>query len=73
MALLDKLVEPQRRGLNNPRPRRSAVTAFALTTLFVTAALAIAVAVVAALWLIRSSPALWRAQSMRPTWWRRAT
>ena len=54
MALLDKLVELNGAGAEQSKAASERSYSVALTTLFVTAALAIAVAVVAALWLIRS-------------------
>ena len=54
MALLDKLVELNDAGAEQSKAASERSYSVALTTLFVTAALAIAVAVVAALWLIRS-------------------
>ena len=54
MALLDKLVELNGAGAEQSKAASARSYSVALTTLFVTAALAIAVAVVAALWLIRS-------------------
>ena len=54
MALLDKLVELNGAGAKQSKAASERSYSVALTTLFVTAALAIAVAVVAALWLIRS-------------------
>ena len=54
MALLDKLVELNGAGAEQSKASSERSYSVALTTLFVTAALAIAVAVVAALWLIRS-------------------
>ena len=54
MALLDKLVELNGAGAEKSKAASERSYSVALTTLFVTAALAIAVAVVAALWLIRS-------------------
>ena len=54
MALLDKLVELNDAGAKQSKAASERSYSVALTTLFVTAALAIAVAVVAALWLIRS-------------------
>ena len=54
MALLDKLVELNGAGAEQSKAASERSYSVALTTLFVTAVLAIAVAVVAALWLIRS-------------------